>query len=656
MNKPVDLYVDREIIFIESEKFSDSINLPNYKYKNLVVIAKNGKGRNSWLDFGALCFRKKTATHIKTHACKVVLSTLDKNLETTFNLFMRSKLSICAATSTHSYHSQLKDFSNYYFENLEYLDLNNYEQCCNAYGRYTQILLIKKAELMASEKEKGFIILAKRQHVFAELICLFHNKDIKKFKSAYISIKPIRDHTSVKSVGIDELSYFYEVNKRIFHSLTDFLMQNKKYPYIFDNNIIEEKIVHYPRDGFFKTISKHIFNDDKLILDENEFRDRVNQVNAPFGKMSVSGYKEYLEKMYHNIFELIQISNQPKSGDRAKLINYAVSAFAMCFYCESSINPAQLYEMEMDDLSNYTDSIKGFKLFAIKPRASYKSTELLISVKMLPLLSAYKEFRTWSLSLTNNSEIKKILFSLNTKLGAIDDPFDSISIYTGSTTLNYKRWVFSYMPSFEWIIPAVIRKSVSNYILSITESKAVASKKLGNIPSVVSRHYSEATEKDFNKQLSEFFHNIYDQAANKYRKDSSIIDVNININGQKTAIGSCMDGIPKLNSGFTNELEKPNCSNPSSCLFCENYVVHSDKDDIRKLMSLKKILNISEKTDESLIVTKRINEIFKILIEKYPETKGDFISVANSVELGEFDEYWQDHLNLLLELGVNFYA
>ena len=51
MNKPVDLYVDREIIFIESEKFSDSINLPNYKYKNLVVIAKNGKGRNSWLGF-----------------------------------------------------------------------------------------------------------------------------------------------------------------------------------------------------------------------------------------------------------------------------------------------------------------------------------------------------------------------------------------------------------------------------------------------------------------------------------------------------------------------------------------------------------------------------------------------------------------------------
>jgi len=39
-----------------------------------------------------------------------------------------------------------------------YLDLNNYEQCCNAYGRYTQILLIKKAELMAFRKIRKYRI------------------------------------------------------------------------------------------------------------------------------------------------------------------------------------------------------------------------------------------------------------------------------------------------------------------------------------------------------------------------------------------------------------------------------------------------------------------------------------------------------------------
>lgn len=74
------------------------------------------------------------------------------------------------------------------------------------------------------------------------------------------------------------------------------------------------------------------------------------------------------------------------------------------------------------------------------------------------------------------------------------------------------------------------------------------------------------------------------------------------------------------------------------------------------IQSLKKILAMSDKNDEAIILTKRINEILKILYDKYPEKIEDFIFVAKSVELGEFDEYWQDHLNLLLELGVNFYG
>ena len=135
-----------------------------------------------------------------------------------------------------------------------------------------------------------------------------------------------------------------------------------------------------------------------------------------------------------------------------------------------------------------------------------------------------------------------------------------------------------------------------------------------------------------------------------------MIDVKIDEVSEKTAIGGCQEPTPKIHIGFTSELEQPNCSNPSSCLFCENYVVHSDREDLRKLMSLKKILAMSDKNDEAIILTKRINEILKILYDKYPEKIEDFIFVAKSVELGEFDEYWQDHLNLLLELGVNFYG
>lgn len=140
------------------------------------------------------------------------------------------------------------------------------------------------------------------------------------------------------------------------------------------------------------------------------------------------------------------------------------------------------------------------------------------------------------------------------------------------------------------------------------------------------------------------------------RKNNEILTVLINEDSEETPMGGCKKLVPKLHEGFTDELEKPHCSNPSSCLFCENYVVHSDREDIRKLLSLKKILSISDKYEETLVITKRINEILKILYEKYPETRDDFITIAQSVERGEFDEYWQDHLNLLLELGVNFYG
>jgi hypothetical protein len=64
---------------------------------------------------------------------------------------------------------------------------------------------------------------------------------------------------------------------------------------------------------------------------------------------------------------------------------------------------------------------------------------------------------------------------------------------------------------------------------------------------------------------------------------------------------------------------------------------------------------MSDKTDEAIIVTNRINEIFTILLDKHPETKNTFINVATSVSDGNFDEYWKDHLNLLLDLGVSFY-
>lgn len=655
MKKIVDFYSEREVIYIDSDKFSDLSTLPEYQFRNLVVIGENGKGRRGNLDLGAFCYSKRTNFIKKVSSCKVVESTLDKTLESVFDIFIKSKLSKCARTSVHYYRSQLKNFADYYFSNLPIIDFNDYKACCLAYEQYTQMLLFKKVQLLSSIKKTDFSTLANTQLIFAELICLYHNKNLKKFKETYVVISQPKVASKLETVSLTELSYFYDFNKKLFHSLTDFLINEKNFPFIFSYQKDNPIIVHYPFDGFAQTLKKKLIKEDGFLVNRSELQEVINAIDEPFGMTSVEGHKLYLESIYNGFVEGLNKNNYVKSLDRARLINYAVSAFAMCFYCESSINPSQLYSVKPEDLNDFRAETKGLRISVIKPRAGYKQTELLISAQMLPLIEDYKIFRLWALSHIDDENTPYLLFHLNTKLGR-NDYFKSVNNFTANPVSNYKRWILNFLPSFNFLKPNVIRKSISTIFFNESKSAFVTSKKLGNTPVVVGRHYIEASEEEFTGQVSDFFDAIHEKISNKYRKNNEVINVTINVYSEETAMGGCKELIPRLHHGFTNELEKPNCSNPSSCLFCENYVVHSDREDIRKLMSLKKILSICAKNDEAHVVIRRINEILKILYEKYPETQNNFITVAESVELGEFDEYWQDHLDLLLGLGVEFYG
>mgnify|MGYP000918039928 CR=1 FL=1 len=48
MNNAINFYEERSVVFIESESFSDPSSLPDYDFRNLVVIARRGNGRQSW--------------------------------------------------------------------------------------------------------------------------------------------------------------------------------------------------------------------------------------------------------------------------------------------------------------------------------------------------------------------------------------------------------------------------------------------------------------------------------------------------------------------------------------------------------------------------------------------------------------------------------
>ena len=64
----------------------------------------------------------------------------------------------------------------------------------------------------------------------------------------------------------------------------------------------------------------------------------------------------------------------------------------------------------------------------------------------------------------------------------------------------------------------------------------------------------------------------------------------------------------------------------------------------------------SDLNEEMLIVKFRIDEILKQIVNKYDHVKSLIHTIKAEVDDGYFDENWQNILELLIDLGVQFYV
>lgn len=103
---------------------------------------------------------------------------------------------------------------------------------------------------------------------------------------------------------------------------------------------------------------------------------------------------------------------------------------------------------------------------------------------------------------------------------------------------------------------------------------------------------------------------------------------------------------------------QPDCSKVEGCFFCDNYRLHADKDDMKKLLSARQVLKrISPLNGDSIraervyaAVVDRIDALLKELRRREPKT---FETVRVAVE--EHDQltrYWQNKLSQLILLGM----
>ncbi|QDB82787.1 hypothetical protein [Acinetobacter pittii] len=197
-----------------------------------------------------------------------------------------------------------------------------------------------------------------------------------------------------------------------------------------------------------------------------------------------------------------------------------------------------------------------------------------------------------------------------------------------------------------------LRKNVANNFLNSTNSVALTSIKLGNTPKVLDKFYTDASFKEMAYQLTDYFNHIEKDIVLKGRNSHNLIPVKFESkNIKNTVIGNCSTHSPKLISGFNEQIATLECKNPKSCLFCDSYVIILNKADLKKLISLKYILEYNNQIKEEKIrIIYRIDEILNFIIEKNYNLKKTIIEITEEVNEGFLDEYWNNHLNMLIEM------
>ena len=226
-------------------------------------------------------------------------------------------------------------------------------------------------------------------------------------------------------------------------------------------------------------------------------------------------------------------------------------------------------------------------------------------------------------------------------------PFDEVYIY------GYYK-ILSRLYGTRNVVNTELRNNVGNFFSANTNDSSLVATKLGNSKPIAIKNYIDVSFAVMAEEVSNFLNKVQEKSIHKGRIYAENIAVNINEKEiSKNAVGYCKNIKPTLKNGFNSDSIQPNCANTESCLFCDNYTIFTNESDLRRLLSFKMIVSqLNETKDEVIQIKYRIDEIINLIVSKYPETEVIVSKLINETEEGILDEFWDNHLNMLVDLGV----
>lgn len=429
-----------------------------------------------------------------------------------------------------------------------------------------------------------------------------------------------------------------------FGQFSDAILQNKYPVHVTPpNSLCDNLYWHAPAGTSLKKLTNCFdeygnplpFENIKHIIEEN-FK----------GKQYKSGF--YENTLIHNRNDWI---NKELTFQKVYAYNLCTFCFFQIYLGFTAANVQPTLDLRISDLDL---SKIGSSSFAKKHKyRAGRKVKFTAPSHLKREVLKYLKLREWAENLQIHKEAEDFLFasiSENRLLKRMDrNTGDSLikssPLFRGITKVSSKE----------------LRNLSGEYFIRQSKGKiTLVAKKLNNSIATVAKSYTSIDLESQAIEMSQFHEKMCVQIRQFNRVTDYPVPVKISkdFKTERTPAGSCAnlsEQTPLRATGFNSEAPEPNCGTFESCLFCEYFAVHTDFEDVHKLLSLKNALLttsiIRNDPEHHKVVVEpalfRIDEIFELLCQSNTNMFELIDEVEEQIEMGIYNEHWKEQMQIL---------
>jgi len=339
---------------------------------------------------------------------------------------------------------------------------------------------------------------------------------------------------------------------------------------------------------------------------------------------------------------LAAANEDAQSSIRRSHASMAVFCFAALFLAETGINLAQLLAMKWSTelAASQQDALVARQKFReIKYRASGKEVTFTVSLGFMPKLKAYLALREY---LVQDADCDALFIVLGRSA-----PLRQLV----SLPAHFLLQLYRRLDTFGIVLPRISarqwRAAKQDWVVS-NHGPVVAARLMGHSLDTALRSYSNGTDAAHKAEMGAFLTSVEKTLLQPGNDPAGSIS---------SAVGICI-GFHKPAPIAASVSVQPDCRSTEGCLFCDQYRVHADAADVRKLLSCRHCVRLVSGRADSIEQYDRsfgsvLRRVDFLLDELRKRDAALFDQLEQDVDIeGNLDAFWSTKLDQLYELGV----